>query len=249
MHTLILVRHGQSAWNKENRFTGWTDVDLSEDGKTEAETAAGSLIAERLYPDIVYTSILKRGIRTAWIMLDAMDRMWVPVEKHWRLNERHYGGLQGLNKSETAARYGEEQVHIWRRSYDVAPPPLSDEAYAAQGNDPLFSSVPAENLPRLETLKDTVGRTLPYWTQTVAPVVRSGKTVAIAGHHNSLRALVKELEHLSDEAIVELTIPTGIPLVYRLDDSLNVIDKRYLATPEKLAAAIARVVGQGKALT
>src|SRR5918911_1108689 len=211
MRKLVLVRHGESTWNRENRFTGWTDVDLAPSGVDEARNAGRLLKSGGYEFDIAFTSVLKRAIRTLWIALDELDRMWLPVEKHWRLNERHYGALQGLNKAEMAAKFGEKQVHIWRRSYDTPPPELSadDERYEAR--DPRYSGV---QVPRTECLKDTVARVIPYWDSTIAPAVRSGKRVLIAAHGNSLRALVKHLDGLSDEAIMKENVPTGIPLVY-----------------------------------
>ncbi|HXG89403.1 MAG TPA: 2,3-diphosphoglycerate-dependent phosphoglycerate mutase [Vicinamibacterales bacterium] len=228
MHTLVLLRHGQSTWNKENRFTGWTDVDLTETGRDEA-TQAGRLIkAEGLGFDIAYTSLLTRAIRTCWLALDELDQLWIPTVRHWRLNERHYGALQGLNKAETAAKHGDEQVKIWRRSYDIPPPPLAADDERHPGGDPRYAGMPASELPLTESLRDTVSRFLPYWDETIAPSIRSGQRVLIAAHGNSLRALVKYLDGISDEDIVELNIPTGVPLVYELDDDLRARGRRYL---------------------
>jgi 2,3-bisphosphoglycerate-dependent phosphoglycerate mutase len=244
MFKLVLLRHGESTWNKENRFTGWTDVDLSEKGRQEA-IEAGRLLKEGSYVfDVAFTSVLKRAIRTLWITLDALDLMWIPVSKSWRLNERHYGGLQGLNKAETAAKHGDAQVKIWRRSYDIPPPPLGvdDERYS--GRDPRYANLRREEIPLTESLKDTVARFLPYWHETIAPAVKSGQRVIIAAHGNSLRALVKYLDNVPDEEIVELNIPTGIPLVYELDDSLRPIRHYYLGDPEAAARAAAAVAAQ-----
>ena len=246
MHKLVLLRHGESTWNKENRFTGWTDVDLTEQGRKEAKTAGEVLKKEGYSFDLAYCSVLKRALRTLWIVLDELDELWIPVEKTWRLNERHYGGLQGLNKSETAAKYGEDQVLVWRRSYDV-PPPLekSDERYP--GHDPRYNHVPGSELPLTECLKDTVDRFLPYWHEVIAPQVKAGKKVVIAAHGNSLRALVKYLDNLSEEEVLKLNIPTGVPLVYELDDDLKPIRHYYLGDQEAIAAAMAAVASQGKA--
>ena len=228
MPTLVLLRHGESTWNQENRFTGWTDVDLTEKGRAEAAKAGQLLKAEGLAFDVAYTSLLKRAIRTCWIALDELDQLWLPVCRSWRLNERHYGALQGLNKKETAERHGEAQVKIWRRSYDIPPPPLdpSDPRHAA--NDPRYASLPRADLPLTESLKDTIVRFLPYWDDTIGPSIKDGKRVLIAAHGNSLRALVKYLDRISDEDIVELNIPTGVPLVYELDDHLAAKSSRYL---------------------
>lgn len=247
MYKVVLLRHGESTWNKENKFTGWTDVDLSEKGITEA-TQAGKLLKEQGYTfDIAYTSVLKRAIRTLWLTLDQMDLMWIPVIRNWRLNERHYGTLQGLNKAETAAKYGEEQVLVWRRSYDIPPPKLkkSDERYP--GNDPKYVDVAKKNIPLTECLKDTVERFLPYWHKTIAPQIKSGKKVLIAAHGNSLRALVKYLDNTSDQEIVNLNIPTAIPLVYELDADLKPIKSYYLGDQEALKNAMNAVANQGKA--
>lgn len=247
MHKLILLRHGQSTWNLENRFTGWTDVDLSEAGREEAR-AAGRLLREEGFEfDIVYTSVLKRAIRTMWLALDELDQMWLPVVRDWRLNERHYGALQGLNKAETAAQHGEDQVKIWRRSYDVPPPPLTAEDERFPGHDRRYAGVSRFALPHTESLKETVERVVPYWEHEIAPQVREGKHVFIVAHGNSLRALVKYLDEISDEDIIELNIPTGIPLLYELDDELQPIGRRYLGDPDAAAKAAAAVANQGKA--
>ncbi len=247
MKKLVLIRHGESEWNKENRFTGWTDVDLSEKGLREAREAGRLLKEEGYVFDIAYTSVLKRAIRTLWLVLDEMDLMWIPIVNSWRLNERHYGGLQGLNKSEMAAKYGEEQVLIWRRSYDIRPPALdpSDERYP--GHDPRYRDLTPEQLPLTECLKDTVERFLPLWHETIAPAVRAGKRVVIAAHGNSLRALVKYLDNVSDQDIIGVNIPTGIPLVYELEDDLTPVRSYYLGDQEAIAAAQAAVASQGKA--
>lgn len=247
MYKLVLIRHGESTWNKENRFTGWTDVDLSEKGMQEAAEAGRLLKAEGFTFDIAFTSVLKRAIRTLWFVQDQMDLLWIPVEKTWRLNERHYGGLQGLNKSEMAAKFGDEQVHIWRRSYDVPPPRLetSDERYP--GKDPRYQGLSSAELPLTEDLKSTVARVMPYWEKTVVPAIKSGKKVVIAAHGNSLRALVKHLDGVSDQDIVSLNIPTGTPLVYELDEHLKPVSSRYLGDQERIKAAMASVANQGKA--
>jgi 2,3-bisphosphoglycerate-dependent phosphoglycerate mutase len=247
MPTLVLLRHGESIWNKENRFTGWTDVDLSERGVEEARES-GRLLKEGGYTfDIAYTSVLKRAIRTLWIALDLLDLMWLPVVKHWRLNERHYGALQGLNKAETAAKHGEAQVKIWRRSYDIPPPPLAQDDERFPGRDPRYASLAPEEIPSTESLKNTVERFLPYWHSTIAPAIEGGKKVLIAAHGNSLRALVKYLDNISNEEIVELNIPTGIPLVYELDDRLRPVKHYYLGDPKAAAEAAARVAAQSAA--
>ena len=246
MIRLVLLRHGESTWNKENRFTGWTDVDLTEEGRAQAR-AAGQLLRDGGYAfDIAYTSVLKRAIRTLWIALDEMDRLWLPVERSWRLNERHYGGLQGLNKAETAARHGDEMVKVWRRSFDIPPPPLdpSDERHPSR--DPRYAKLPPSDLPATESLKDTIARFLPYWKATIAPSILSGNSVLIAAHGNSLRALVKLLDGISDADIVELNIPTGIPLVYELDGALKPIRSFYLGDPEAAEKAAEAVANQGK---
>ncbi|MBU4149155.1 MAG: 2,3-diphosphoglycerate-dependent phosphoglycerate mutase [Candidatus Omnitrophica bacterium] len=243
---LVLLRHGESTWNKENRFTGWTDVDLSDQGIEEAREAGRILKKEGFMFDVAFTSVLKRAIRTLWITLDEMDLMWIPVYRSWRLNERHYGALQGLNKAETAKKFGEKQVLVWRRSYDVPPDALdkTDERYP--GNDPRYKDLDEKDIPLTECLKDTVARFLPYWHKTIAPAVKSGKKVLIAAHGNSLRALVKYLDNVSDEAIVKLNIPTGIPLVYELNPDLTPIKHCYLGDPESVKKAMESVAKQGK---
>ncbi len=248
MRKLVLLRHGESTWNKENRFTGWTDVDLSEKGVEEAHKAGETLKKEGFVFDVAFTSVLKRAIRTLWLTLDEMDLMWIPVYNSWRLNERHYGALQGLNKSETAAKYGEEQVLIWRRSYDIAPLALDKKDPRYPGLDPRYKELSLKELPLTECLKDTVARFLPYWHEVIAPVVKSGKRVIIAAHGNSLRALVKYLDNVSDEKIVNLNIPTGIPLVYELDDNLKPVKNYYLGDPEAVKKAMDAVANQGKAI-
>jgi len=246
MKRIVLLRHGESTWNQENRFTGWHDVDLSEQGRAEAHEA-GRLLKDGGYTfDLAFTSVLKRAIKTLDIALDEMDRLWIPVTKHWRLNERHYGALQGLNKSETAAKHGEEQVKIWRRSYDIPPPPLSPDDERYPGRDPRYTDLKSGEIPASESLKDTVARFLPYWHDTIAPAIESGTRVLIAAHGNSLRALVKYLDGVSDQDIVELNIPTGIPLVYELDDQLKPLRHYYLGDPDAVAAAAAAVAQQGK---
>ena len=245
MKTLVLLRHGQSIWNLENRFTGWTDVDLTEQGRREAAEAA-RLLADGGYDfDVAYTSVLKRAIRTLWIALDGMDRMWIPEIRDWRLNERHYGALQGLNKAETAAKHGEDQVKIWRRAFAIAPPPLEMNDERHPSRDTRYADLPAASLPATESLKDTVDRFLPYWHESIAPRIKGGTRVMIAAHGNSLRALVKYLDAVSDDAIVELNIPTGIPLVYELDASLKPIKSYYLGDPEAAKSAAAAVANQG----
>ncbi len=247
MTKLVLLRHGESTWNKENRFTGWTDVDLSEKGREEAKLAGQTLLREGFAFDIAYTSVLKRAIRTLWIVLDEMDLMWIPVEKSWRLNERHYGGLQGLNKAEMAARFGDEQVLIWRRSYDIRPPALEPKDERNPARDPRYQDLEPKDVPLTECLKDTVARFLPYGHETIAPTVQSGKQVIIAAHGNSLRALVKYLDDVSDQEIVGLNIPTGIPLVYELDADLGPIRHYYLGDPEEIRKAQEAVAAQGRA--
>ena len=247
MSTLVLLRHGESTWNRENRFTGWTDVDLSERGIAEAHEAGRLLRDEGFVFDLAFTSVLKRAIRTLWITLDELDQMWIPVERSWRLNERHYGALQGLNKAETAEEYGEAQVKLWRRSYDVPPPALDLDDPRHPSRDPRYASVDPHLLPRSEALKDTVGRFLPYWSETIDPSIRAGRRVLIVAHGNSLRALVKYLDGVSDDDIVGLNIPTGVPLVYELDDELRPLDHRYLGDPGAVEAAMAAVAAQGRA--
>ena len=247
MHKLILLRHGQSTWNLENRFTGWMDVDLTDQGREEAK-AAGKLLREEGFEfDCVYTSTLKRAIRTMWIALDELDQMWLPVTRDWHLNERHYGALQGLNKAETAAKHGDEQVKIWRRSYDVPPPPLDENDERFPGKDRRYKGLSDAELPRTESLKETVERFVPYWENVIAPQVRAGKNVLIVAHGNSLRALVKYLDNLSEAEILELNIPTGIPLMYELDENLKPIASRYLGDPEAAKKAAEAVANQGKA--
>ena len=247
MIQLVLLRHGESIWNKENLFTGWTDVDLSDQGKAEARRAGELLNAEGFTFDVAFTSVLKRAIRTLWIALDELDLMWIPVEHSWRLNERHYGALQGLNKAQTAAKYGDDQVLIWRRSYDVPPPALEESDPRYPGTDPRYQELSLAELPLTECLKDTVERFLPYWRQAVVPTIQAGQKIIIAAHGNSLRALVKYLDEISDEEIVGLNIPTGVPLVYELDDQLKPIRHYYLGDPEEVAKATAAVANQGKA--
>jgi 2,3-bisphosphoglycerate-dependent phosphoglycerate mutase len=246
MHTVVLLRHGESTWNKENRFTGWTDVDLTEKGRQEA-ASAGELLAAGGYTfDIAFTSVLKRALRTNWIVLDTLDRLWIPVERSWRLNERHYGALQGLNKAETAMQHGEAQTKIWRRSYDVPPPPLALDDPRHPSHDPRYADLTPDERPATESLKDTVARFLPYWTRTIGPAIRAGRRVLITAHGNSLRALVKHLDRISDADIAELNIPTGIPLIYELDDRLSPIRHFYLGDPEaakRAAEAVARQAG------
>jgi 2,3-bisphosphoglycerate-dependent phosphoglycerate mutase len=243
---LVLVRHGESTWNKENRFTGWTDVDLSEKGRQEAHEGGQVLKREGYAFDVAYTSVLKRAIRTLWTIMDEMDLMWIPVHRSWRLNERHYGALQGLNKAETAAKFGEDQVKIWRRSYDIPPPVLTPQDDRYPGHDPRYKGLTKEELPLTECLKDTVARFLPLWHETIAPAIQSGQRVIIAAHGNSLRALVKYLDNISEAEIVELNIPTGMPLVYELDDNLKPLNRYYLGDPEKVKAAMEAVAAQGK---
>ena len=246
MYQLVLLRHGESTWNRENRFTGWTDVDLSERGIEEAHEAARLLREDGITFDVAFTSVLKRAIRTLWVVLDDMDLMWVPVHRSWRLNERHYGALQGLSKAETAARYGEEQVRLWRRSYGTRPPALSREDDRYPGMDSKYCDLSEDDLPLAESLRDTVARFLPYWQATIGPAVRSGHKVLISAHGNSLRALVKHLDAISDDDIAELNIPTGIPLVYDVDENLAPIRHRYLGDPEAVAQAAQAVAAQGK---
>jgi 2,3-bisphosphoglycerate-dependent phosphoglycerate mutase len=244
--TLVLLRHGESTWNRENRFTGWTDVDLSPRGMDEARSAGRDMLSGGYLFDVAYTSVLKRAIRTLWLGLDEMDLMWIPVYKTWRLNERHYGALQGLNKLETVEKHGEAQVKIWRRSYDVRPPALSPEDPRAPLSDPRYSGLKSTEVPLTECLKDTVERVLPYWNETIAPVVRSGQRVLIASHGNSLRALVKYLDKISDDEIVGLNIPTGIPLVYELNDDLTPIRHFYLGDAAAVERASQAVADQTK---
>ena len=247
MHKLVLIRHGESQWNKENRFTGWKDIDLSEKGREEAKAAGQLLKTEGYVFDEAYTSVLKRAIRTLWIILDEMDLMWIPETKSWLLNERHYGGLQGLNKAETAAQYGEEQVLIWRRSYDVLPTLLDESDERWLGNDPRYAGIKPDMFPRAEALKETVERVVPYYQNEIAPKIAAGNRLLIAAHGNSLRALVKYLDTISDEDIVTRNIPTGIPLVYELDESLKPIKSYYLGDADAVKAAEEAVAKQGQA--
>lgn len=244
---LVLLRHGESVWNKENKFTGWTDVDLSEKGMNEAKEAGKVLKKEGYAFDIAYTSVLKRAIRTLWLVLDEMDLMWIPVHNSWRLNERHYGALQGLNKSEMAQKFGEEQVLVWRRSYDIPPMALEKKDPMYPGNDARYKGLAEKDVPLTESLKETVARVTPYWKETIAPGLKSGKKVIIAAHGNSLRALVKYLDNISEEEIVKLNIPTGIPLVYELAKDLSPVKHYYLGDQSKIQAAIESVASQGKA--
>jgi 2,3-bisphosphoglycerate-dependent phosphoglycerate mutase len=248
MIKLILLRHGESTWNKENRFTGWTDVDLSEKGVGEAMKAGQLLKDEGYVFDVAFTSLLKRAIRTLWLVTDAMDLLWIPVIRAWELNERHYGALQGLNKAETSAKYGDDQVLIWRRSFDIPPPPLekSDERYP--GNDMRYRNLSERQLPLTESLKETIARCIPYWDENIVPMLRTGKRVLITAHGNSLRALVKHLDNIPNDEIVKLNIPTGVPLVYELDDDLRPIKSYYLGDPEEIRKAEQKVADQGKAV-
>ena len=249
MIRMVLIRHGQSTWNKENRFTGWTDVDLTEQGVREAREAGMILKKESYTFDMAFTSVLKRAIRTLWIVLDQMDLMWIPVVNSWRLNERHYGALQGLNKAEMAQKYGEEQVHIWRRSYDTRPPELETTDARYPGNDPRYKTVDLKDIPVAECLKDTVDRFMPYWHEAIVPELKKGKKTLISAHGNSLRALVKYLDQISDEDITRLNIPTGIPLIYELDDDLKPVKHYYLGDSDTIAEAIRTVAAQGKIKT
>jgi 2,3-bisphosphoglycerate-dependent phosphoglycerate mutase len=246
MHRIVFLRHGESVWNRENRFTGWTDVDLSAAGIEEARAAGRLLAAQGFEFDVACTSVLKRAIRTLWLALDEMDRIWLPVQKSWRLNERHYGALQGLNKAETAAKFGEAQVLAWRRSYDTPPPALEPGDPRDAAADPRYAGLARAEVPRTECLKDTVARVLPYWNEAIAPMVRAGRRVLVAAHGNSLRALVKHLDGISDAEIVGLNIPTGVPLVYELDAQLRPLGHRYLGDAEDVARRIAAVSAQGK---
>jgi 2,3-bisphosphoglycerate-dependent phosphoglycerate mutase len=246
MKKLVLVRHGESDWNRENRFTGWTDVDLSAKGREEAREA-GKVLREGGYTfDVAYTSVLKRAIHTLWTVLDELDLVWIPVHRSWRLNERHYGALQGLDKGETAAKFGEAQVKIWRRSYDIQPPALTPDDPRFPGRDPRYAKLTPSELPLTECLKDTVARFLPLWHDTIAPAIQRGERVLIAAHGNSLRALLKYLDNIPESEIVELNIPTGMPLVYELDDNLKPLNRYYLGDPEKVKAAMEAVAAQGK---
>ena len=247
MYTLVLVRHGQSHWNQDNRFTGWYDVDLTEQGMAEAKAGGQALKAAGYTFDMAFTSVLKRAIRTLWTVMDEMDLMHIPVNRSWRLNERHYGGLQGLNKSETAAKHGEEQVLIWRRSFDIPPPPLTADDERHPRFDSRYSGLDAKALPDSESLKDTIERVMPYWNDAIVPEIRAGKRLLIAAHGNSLRALVKYLDDISDEDILKLNIPTGLPLVYKLDENLRPISSEYLGDPEEIQKLMDAVANQGKA--
>jgi len=247
MYKIVFMRHGESQWNLENRFTGWTDVDLTEVGRQQAADA-GKLLAEKGFKfDLAFTSVLKRAIRTLWITLDTLDQLYIPVHKSWRLNERHYGNLQGLNKAETAAKFGEEQVLIWRRAYAIAPEPLDYDDPRHPRFDPRYAKLSPEQLPATECLKDTVARVLPFWNETIAPAIKAGRSILVAAHGNSLRALIKHLDNVSDDDIVGLNIPTGQPLVYELDEDLKPIRHYYLADPAEIEAAMAAVAAQGKA--
>ncbi len=246
MHKLVLIRHGESTWNLENRFTGWTDVDLTPTGVEQAKQAGRLLKAEGYEFDVAYTSVLKRATRTLWHTLDELDRTWLPVVHSWRLNERHYGGLQGLNKAETAKKYGDEQVLVWRRSYDTPPPPLEANDPRSERGDIRYAKLAAEQIPLTECLKDTVARVLPFWNESMAPAIRSGRRLVVAAHGNSIRALVKYLDGISDADIVGLNIPNGIPLVYELDDDLKPLRHYYLGDAEAAAKAAAAVASQGK---
>jgi 2,3-bisphosphoglycerate-dependent phosphoglycerate mutase len=247
IHKLVLLRHGESQWNLENRFTGWTDVDLTEAGRREAWAAGELLAREGFVFDIAYTSVLKRAIRTLWIALDAMDLMWLPVVHSWRLNERHYGALQGLNKAETAAKFGEQQVLIWRRAYAVAPDPLTPDDPRWAGNDPRYRHLKPEDVPATECLKDTVARVVPFWKDSIAPALSRGRRVLVTAHGNSLRALIKYLDGVSDDDIVGLNVPTARPLVYELDDALRPLRHYYLGDAAEIERAMAAVAAQGKA--
>lgn len=247
MYQIVLIRHGQSTWNQENRFTGWTDVDLTPTGREEAERA-GQLLRESGFKfDVAYTSVLKRAIKTLWIVLEELDLVWIPVHNSWRLNERHYGALQGLNKAETAQKFGDEQVLIWRRSYNIPPPPLSSEDERAPQHDPRYQSAPAAMLPLTECLADTVDRVLPYWHETITPAIRANQRVLMVAHGNTIRALAKYLDEMSDEAVIGLNIPTGVPLVYELDENMKPIRHYYLGDAESVARAAEAVAQQGKA--
>jgi 2,3-bisphosphoglycerate-dependent phosphoglycerate mutase len=249
MYKVVLLRHGESTWNKENRFTGWTDVDLTDTGRQEAKTAGQLLRDGGFVFDVAFTSVLRRAIKTLWVALEEMDRMWIPIHHSWRLNERHYGALQGLNKAETAAKFGDAQVKIWRRAYDTPPPPLQDGDPRLEIGEPRYADLTAATFPRTECLKDTVARFLPYWQETIAPAVRAGQRVIIAAHGNSLRALIKYLDNVSDSDIVELNVPTGQPLAYELTDDLKPIRSYYLGDEEAIKAAMQAVANQGKART
>ena len=247
MYEIVLIRHGESAWNRENRFTGWTDVPLSEKGVQEARVAGQLLKEEGCAFDLAFTSVLKRAVKTLWLVLEEMDLMWIPIRNSWKLNERHYGALQGLNKADTAAKYGDAQVKIWRRSYDVRPPFLKEDDERYPGKDPRYANLAKSELPAGECLADTVARVVPYWQEAIVPEVRAGRRVIIAAHGNSLRALVKYLDNISDKDILELNIPTGVPLLYRLNDDMTPESHRYLGDADAIATAQAAVVNQGKA--
>jgi 2,3-bisphosphoglycerate-dependent phosphoglycerate mutase len=247
MYKLVLIRHGESTWNLENRFTGWVDVDLTDTGVNQAKKAGQLLKAEGYEFDVAYTSVLKRAIRTLWLALDEMDRTWLPVMKHWRLNERHYGALQGLNKAETAKKFGDDQVLIWRRSYDTPPPALEATDPRCERSDPRYAKLSAQEVPLTECLKDTVARVIPFWNESLAPAIKAGKRIVVAAHGNSIRALIKYLDDISDDAIVGINIPNGIPLVYELDANLKPIRHYYLGDAEAAAKAAAAVASQGKA--
>ena len=247
MYEIVLIRHGESAWNKENRFTGWTDVPLSDKGIEEARAAGRLMKKEGFAFDLAFTSVLKRAIKTLWLALEEMDRMWIPVRHSWKLNERHYGALQGLNKADTAAKYGDDQVKVWRRSYDVQPPSLEKSDERFPGHDPRYAGLPDSDLPLTECLKDTVARVVPYWQEAIVPEILAGKKIIIAAHGNSLRALVKYLDNVSDKDILELNIPTGVPLVYTLNKDMKPEGHRYLGDAEAIAKAQAAVASQGKA--
>ncbi len=247
MYEIVLIRHGESAWNRENRFTGWTDVPLSEKGVQEARAAGQLLKEEGCAFDLAFTSVLKRAVKTLWLVLEEMDLMWIPIRNSWKLNERHYGALQGLNKADTAAKYGDAQVKIWRRSYDVRPPFLKEDDERYPGKDPRYANLAKSELPAGECLADTVARVVPYWKEAIVPEVRAGRRVIIAAHGNSLRALVKYLDNISDKDILELNIPTGVPLLYRLNDDMTPESHRYLGDADAIATAQAAVANQGKA--
>jgi 2,3-bisphosphoglycerate-dependent phosphoglycerate mutase len=247
MPQLLLLRHGESQWNLENRFTGWVDVDLTPKGVEEAQSAGKTLKEAGFVFDVAFTSVLKRAIRTLWITLDVMDLMWIPIHHSWRLNERHYGALQGLNKAEMAQKYGEKQVKIWRRSYDTRPPSLDQSHPMYPGTDPRYRDMDPKDIPLTECLKDTVARFLPYWHDTIVPTITSGKRVVITAHGNSLRALVKYLDNISDDEITELNIPTGVPLLYELDDNMKPVSSKYLGDEEAIKARMQVVANQGKA--
>ena len=246
MYKLVLIRHGESTWNLENRFTGWTDVDLTPTGIAQALSAGKLLKNEHFELDLAYTSVLKRATRTLWHVLDEMDRTWLPVVHSWRLNERHYGALQGLNKAETAKKYGDDQVHAWRRSYDVPPPALAPDDERCERDDPRYAKLTAEQVPLTECLKDTVARVMPLWNESMAPAIKAGKRIVVAAHGNSIRALIKYLDDMSETDIVDLNIPNGIPLVYELDANLKPIRRDFLGDTEAIAKAAAAVAAQGK---